>query len=220
DIEEITTNIEEFTLNMQENRMNLSYGPELEPRSITISFWAKLSENSASDRELLFALHDGRPDYLTNNANTTTKYGIQKTVSTDRTTGEEYATIALYMRLPLVEGGEYHTSYFIQNKENILETDKWHHFAFTYSPDMDSISSNRGIARVFHDGQSNMSFIHRTTVGDEEYYVTSDMNDTAHKSYNAPTFSFGKFSGSIDDLRIYNRVLSSDEVLELSKVRK
>lgn len=239
-IEEITTKIEEFTLNMKDNKLNLSYLRELEPRSFTISFWAKIDESSVDGTEVLFALHDGRSDYLTNKNNTTTKYGIQKTTARDINTGENYSTMALYMRLPLVEGWEYHTSYYIQNKSNILESDTWHHFAFTYSPDIDTASAQdivewdeskqdyvnvhnegyKGIARTFHDGKSNVSFIHKTTLDEVDYFLTSDMNETQHKSYNTPTFSFGKFNGSIDDLRIYNRVLSNNEVLGLSKVRK
>ena len=214
EIEEKNVTISDFTLNMINNDMNTSYIPALEPRNITISFWAKLDASSTDQDELLFALHDGKVNYLADIGNTTTKYGIKKL------TQNGVPTMALYMRLPLIEGGEYHTSYYIQNLDTILESNTWHHFTFTYSPDIDVANGYKGIARVFYDGNSNMSFIHKTTVSEIDYFVTSDMNDTAYKSYSTPTFSFGKFNGGIDDLRIYNRVLSHDEVLELSKVRK
>ncbi len=232
-VEENNVTLDNFALNMKNNDINLSYISALEPRSITISFWAKISSTSDDTKEVLFALHDGKSNYIENSAYTMHKYEILKTI----VKGE--ATLALSMSYQEEHSGNIDAQYYVQNRSNILESNVWHHFAYTYSPDVDTVSAYdsvewdeatqtyvtvhhegiKGAVRVFYDGKENMTFTHKTVVNGVDYYELRDMNATSSKSiYHTPTFSFGKFNGSIDDLRIYNRVLTFEEINKLSNI--
>ena len=234
-IVENNVTLDNFALDMQNNDMNLSYISALEPRSITISFWAKIAPTANSTKEILFALHDGKSNYITDNQATMHKYEILKSTIN----GEP--KLALSMSYQEIHPSNVSVQYFVQNVGNILESATWHHFAYTYSPDIDaegaydSVELNtstqsyytvhhkglKGVVKVFYDGKVDTTFQHKTVVGGVEYFDLRDMNATSSKSiYNTPTFSFGKFSGSIDDLRIYNRVLTFKEIKELSNIRK
>ena len=76
-----------------------------------------------------------------------------------------------------------------------INTGEWHHFVYTYN-------HSAGVFKGYVDGIEKLS----QSVSDADY--------TRNNIYLATGY-FGKYEGFIDDARIYNRVLSADEVEHL-----
>ncbi|SKB98717.1 Concanavalin A-like lectin/glucanases superfamily protein [Salegentibacter salinarum] len=83
----------------------------------------------------------------------------------------------------------------------VISDDSWHYVAVTFDRD--------GFLKIYLDGEA---------IGSRDISSSSNTNvQSTHPffigRYNSPSYSY---RGSIDDVRIYNRVLSEEEVIQLS----
>ena len=87
----------------------------------------------------------------------------------------------------------------------ILANDTWYHVVITYDGTTNyTLYSDGVIVDTGTDGDVGTAVYTNTTVGIRNYISTGDTD---------------QFNGTIDDVRIYNRALSADEVYRLYKLR-
>ena len=87
-------------------------------------------------------------------------------------------------------GGTWSNSHVVQG---VLDTNRWHHWAFTF---------NQGTTAIYKDGVEIYTGLDSQT-------SISAISPDYHIGYRA---GLGGFNGVIDEIRIYNGSLSSDEI--------
>lgn len=86
------------------------------------------------------------------------------------------------------------------NTSSTISTGQWHHIVATHEGTTDTESI----------------YVNGTLIGSQTGRTTDTPNSGALSIGSSPAYSFGyKFNGNIDDVRIYNKVLSQTDILDL-----
>jgi len=84
---------------------------------------------------------------------------------------------------------------------NAFESGEWTHVAFTYNKDAGGTDE----IKIYVNGAQNIT-------GDYSVAIGTDSQDVRIASFKS---SGNEFTGQIDDVRIYNRTLSAEEITKL-----
>ncbi|MEX0672674.1 MAG: LamG domain-containing protein, partial [Candidatus Paceibacterota bacterium] len=123
--------------------------------------------------------------------------GSQRAYAMDMNT-ENDGNVAVFLGSP--DGTSFDE---VKSNDGYLSANTWHHVIFTWSK-----NENGGNGRLFVDGEE-VSYESQET-------KTDDMNTNNVSFKIARTYTTDRdYSGKIDDVRIYNRSLSADEVQRL-----
>jgi type II secretory pathway pseudopilin PulG len=92
---------------------------------------------------------------------------------------------------------------------SIVNNGDWHHFALVYP-------TKNSSAVLYIDGSSQGT-------GTKDFYTAAPymkfrIGDGSYFAYNGSNLKGGPFHGTIDDVRIYNRALSAEEIAELANI--
>ena len=91
-----------------------------------------------------------------------------------------------------------------------ISTGEWHHIAFTFER---SVGTNNAKLIVYFDG-NKLELKPYDRVLPDQLYDMPDTNAPVSIGYTGKVYNSGYFNGKIDEVRIYNRALSAEEVKE------
>lgn len=201
------------------NEQVLPYSSKIDSDFFTISMWVKLSETNENNNNENILTLEGEKD---SNLNSVTRYSVS-TYHTDHyikngelTEYPNFKTIALTMSYPSPDD-RYAASYYIQDRAEVLNT-QWQHLVFRYNPNQLTFDYENNkeyeakITTLFYNGEYNISFLHSMGLEDQGTSIPQIIQN--------PIFKLGSLDGYVDDIRIYNKSLSDDEIKSIYESSK
>lgn len=107
---------------------------------------------------------------------------------------------------------------FVCGNTSLTNFNKWYHVVVTYDG---TINTNDGLDRVqiYIDDKQETTYFCRAQVGAWSFPIATGSAMMGIGNYLSssgnPCGTFARYNGAIDDIRIYNRVLSNEEIKQL-----
>ena len=203
--------------------MTLDYKEGMDPDAFSISLWIKLPASNTNQQDetiLAFQEEDENRNSgyktiyeLTKRFKdeynvTSTQYNNDGSIAGTTITTYPATTDVVFNIIHSEPYDGYSSQFQMQGLDKVLEND-WHHFVFTFNPDYSYYSyseqktiEGQAVAALYYNGKVNISYFHEFN-GQVSSILPTLTN---------PSLFLGSFDGYVDDIRIYSKTLSGEEI--------